>query len=172
MNIDLHILGLWWAHHSQMNFRKLVAIFFPSLINWYLKKVQPICRASVETQTDRTDLWAQWGKEREGGIESSSWEHKHSVQFSHLVVTYSLWSHGLQHTRPPCPSPTPRVHPNPCRWCHPTISSSVFPFSSYLHSYKHQGLFKWVSSLHQEAQVLEFQLQHQSFQWIFRTDLL
>ena len=46
------------------------------------------------------------------------------VQFSHSVVSYSLWHHELQHARPPCPSPTPRGHPNPCpssRWCHPTI---------------------------------------------------
>ena len=45
----------------------------------------------------------------------------------------SLWPHELQHTRTPCPSPTPGVHPNPCpssQWCHPTISSSVVPFSS------------------------------------------
>ena len=50
-----------------------------------------------------------------------------SVQFSHSVMSDSLWPHGLQHTRPPCPSPTPGVHWNPCqssRWCHPTISSS------------------------------------------------
>ena len=56
-----------------------------------------------------------------------------SVQFSHSVVSNSLWPYEPQHTRPPCPSPTPGVHPNPCpssRWCHPTISSSVFPFSS------------------------------------------
>ena len=49
----------------------------------------------------------------------------------------SLWPHGLQHTRPPCPSPTPRDYPNSCplsRWCHPTISSSVIPFSSCLQS--------------------------------------
>ena len=57
------------------------------------------------------------------------------------------------------------------RWCHPTISSSVVPFSSCL-QYFHQGLFQWVSSLHQVAKELEFQLQHQSFQWIFRTDFL
>ena len=56
------------------------------------------------------------------------------------------------------------------QWCHPTISSSVIPFSSYLLHY--QGLFQWVSSLHQVAEVLELQLQHQSFQWIFRIDLL
>ena len=56
-----------------------------------------------------------------------------SVQFSHLVMSNSLWPHVLQHTRPPCPSPTSRVYPNSCplsQWCHPTISSSVFPFSS------------------------------------------
>ena len=66
------------------------------------------------------------------------------------------------------------------RWCHPTISSSVTPFSSRLqlsppptfNLSQHQGFFQWVSSSHQVAKVLEFQLQHQSFQWIFRTDLL
>ena len=55
------------------------------------------------------------------------------VQFSCSVMSNSLWLHELQHPRPPCPSPTPEVHPNPCplsRWYHPTISSSVVPFSS------------------------------------------
>ena len=61
----------------------------------------------------------------------------YSVQFSRLVVSNSLWSHGLQHVRPPCPSPSARVYPNSdplSRWCHPTISSSVVPFSSCLQS--------------------------------------
>ena len=61
-----------------------------------------------------------------------------SVQFSCSVVSDSLWPHGLQHTRPPCPSPTPRIYPNFCplsQWCHPTISSSVIPFSSCLQSF-------------------------------------
>ena len=56
-----------------------------------------------------------------------------SVQFSHSVVSDSLRSHEPQHARPPCPSPTPGVHPNPCtssQWCHPTISSFAIPFSS------------------------------------------
>ena len=56
-----------------------------------------------------------------------------SVQFSHSVVSDSLRPHEPQHTRPPCPSPTPRVHSNSCPsswWCHPAISSSVVPFSS------------------------------------------
>ena len=58
------------------------------------------------------------------------------------------------------------------RWCHLTISSSVVPFSSHLQSFPASGSFKWVSSSHQVDKVLEFQLQHQSFQWIFRTDFL
>ena len=56
-----------------------------------------------------------------------------SVQFSCPVVSDSLWPHGLQYTRLPCPSPTPRAYSNSCplsQWCHPTISSSVIPFSS------------------------------------------
>ena len=56
-----------------------------------------------------------------------------SVQFSFSVVPDSLQSHELQHTRPPCPSPTPGVHSNSCplsQWCHPAISSSIVPFSS------------------------------------------
>ena len=59
-------------------------------------------------------------------------------------MSNSLWPHGLQHTRPPCPSPTPGVHPNPCpssRWCHPLISSSVVPFSSHLQSFPASGSF-------------------------------
>ena len=99
-----------------------------------------------------------------------------SVQFSCSVVSDSLWAREWQHARPPCPSPTPGVHTYPCPlswWCHPTISSSVIPFSSCPPSFsQNQGLFKWVSSLHQVAKILEFQLQHQSFQWTFRTDFL
>ena len=66
------------------------------------------------------------------------------VQFSHSVVSDSLWAHGLQHTRPPCPSPTLRACSNSCpscRWCHPTISSSVVPFSSCLQSFPASGSF-------------------------------
>ena len=65
-----------------------------------------------------------------------------SVQYSRSVVSESLRPHGLQHARPPCPSPTPRVYSNSCplsRWCHPTISSSVVPFSSCLQSFPTSG---------------------------------
>ena len=67
------------------------------------------------------------------------------VQFSHSVVSDSLRPHEPQHTRPPCPSPTPRVHPNPCplsRWCHPAISSSVVHFSSCPQSFPASGPFQ------------------------------
>ena len=67
-----------------------------------------------------------------------------SVQFSRSVVSNSLQPHGLQHTRPCCPSPTPRVYSNSCplsQWCHPTISSSVFPFSSSLQSFQMSQFF-------------------------------
>ena len=67
-----------------------------------------------------------------------------SVQFSHSVVSDSLRPHESQHTRPPCPPPTPGVYPNSClssRWCHPAISSSVIPFSSCPQSLPASGSF-------------------------------
>ena len=68
-----------------------------------------------------------------------------SVQFSRSVVSDSLRPHESQYARPPCPSPTSGVHPNPCplsRWCHPTISSSVVPFSSCPQSFPASGAFQ------------------------------
>ena len=65
-------------------------------------------------------------------------------QFSCSVMSDSLRPHEPQHARPPCPSPTPRVHPNPgpsSRWCHPTITSSVVPFASCPQSFPASGSF-------------------------------
>ena len=67
------------------------------------------------------------------------------VEFSRSVVSDSLWPHEPQHARPPCPSPIPGVYPNPCplcQWCHPTISSSVVPFSSCPQSFPASGSFQ------------------------------
>ena len=67
------------------------------------------------------------------------------IQFSRSVMSNSLWPQGLQHTRPPCPSPTPGAYSNSCplsRWCHPTISSSVIPFGSSLQSFPAWGSFQ------------------------------
>ena len=74
-----------------------------------------------------------------------------SVQFSRSVVSDSLWPRELQHVRPPCPSPTPRVYSNSCPlnwWCHPTISSSVIPFSFCPQSLSASGFFSNESTLH------------------------
>ena len=95
-----------------------------------------------------------------------------SVQFSHSVMS-TLQPHGLQHARLPCPSQTPKDCSNSCQlsqWYHPTISSLSSPSLSALNLSQHQGPFQWVSSVHQVAKGLE--LQHESFQWIFRTDFL
>ena len=64
------------------------------------------------------------------------------VQFSRSVVSDSLRPHESQHARPPCPSPTPRVHPNSCpssQWCHPAISSSVISFSSCIRVFSNES---------------------------------
>ena len=68
-----------------------------------------------------------------------------SIQFSRSVISDSLWPHGLQHTRFPCPSPTPGAYSNSCplsQWHHPTISSSVVTFSSHLQSFSASGSFQ------------------------------
>ena len=124
---------------------------------WEMLKYRGAWRAAAHGVTNS---WTAWMTEQQFIHQFSS------VQSSHSVMSNSLRPHGLQHARPPCPSPTPRVYPNSCplsQWCHPTISSSVIPFSSCLQYFQHQGLFKWVSSLYQMAKVLEFQLQHQSW---------
>ena len=97
------------------------------------------------------------------------------LSFSCKVMPESLQPHGVQHARLPCLSPPARVYWNSCplnQWCikpfHPLPSLSPPAFNLS----QHQGLFKWVSSSHQVAKTLEFQHQHQSFQWTPRTDFL
>ena len=90
-------------------------------------------------------------------------------------MSNSLWPHGLQQTRLPCSSPSARVCSTHVHWVadatqpsHPLSSHfpPAFDFS------QHQGLFQWISSLHQVARGLKLQLQHQSFQWIFSVAFL
>ena len=96
-----------------------------------------------------------------------------TVQFSRSVVSDFLRPHELQHARLPCPLPTPEFVQTHVHWVSNAIQPS-HPLSSpsppAFNLSQHQGLFKRVSSLHQVAKVLEFQLQHQSFQWTPRTD--
>ena len=94
-----------------------------------------------------------------------------SVQFSQCMSD-SLQANGLQHARFPWPLPTPGVHPNPCplnQWCHPTISSSVVPFSPCPQSLPASKSFPMSQLFHEVAKLMEFQFQHQSFQWTPRT---
>ena len=96
------------------------------------------------------------------------------VAIVRLLSRAYLQHHGLHHDRLPCPSPSPRACSDSCPlswWCHPTISSSAVPFSSRPLSFPTSRSFP-VSSSHQVVKVSKLQLQHQSFQWIFRVDFL
>ena len=99
------------------------------------------------------------------------------VQFSSIAQSCLTLCNPMNHTTPGLPvhhqlPESTQTHVHLSRRWHPTISSSVVPFSSALNLFQHQGVFKWVSSLHQVAKVLEFQLQNQSYQWTPRIDLL
>ena len=85
--------------------------------------------------------WWQWYRKQGRREKFRKWV---SGQFSSSVVSNSLQLHGLQHARPPCPSPAPRTYSNSCpssQWGHPTISSSVIPFSAHLQSFPASGSF-------------------------------
>ena len=110
----------------------------------------------------------------------------HSVFFffSHSVLSNSLWPQGLQHARPLCPTPTPRAYSNSypsSRWCHPTISSSVIPFSSHLQPFPASGSFQMSQfftsggqsiRVSASASVLPVNIQDWFPLGIFRTDFL
>ena len=98
-----------------------------------------------------------------------------SVQFSCSVMSDSLRPHESQHARSPCPSPTLGFTQTHVHWVGDAIQPShplSPPDPPAPNPSQYQGLFQWVNSSYELAKVLEFQLQHQSFQWIFRTDLL
>ena len=102
-----------------------------------------------------------------------------SVQFSSIaIVSDSLWPHGLQHSRTPgfpVQHQLPELAQTHIHWVSDAIQPSpplLSPSPPAFNLFQHQGLFQWVSSSHRVTKVLEFQLQHQSFQWIFRTDFL
>ena len=133
---------------------------------------------------EKTLTGKDWRQKEKGMAEDEmlGWYHRlngyefEQAQFSsvHSVVSDSFQPHGPQHTRPPCPSPTPGAYSNSCpssRWCHSTISSSVFPFSR-LPSFPALGSFPMDRFFALGGQRLKLQLQHQSFQWIFTTDFL
>ena len=95
--------------------------------------------------------------------------------FSHSAVSDSLWPHGLQHARLPCPSPTLRACSNSCpssQWCHPIISSSVVPFSSCLQSFPASGAFLVSQFLASGGQSIGTSASASVIPMLFRTDFL
>ena len=111
-----------------------------------------------------------------GSLLSSPCKDTSHTAFSSVQSLFTTpWTAARQASLLPCPSSTPRACSNPCplsQWCHPTISSSVVPFSSCPQSFPASESFSMSQLFASGAQVLELQLQHQSFQWIFRTDFL
>ena len=106
-------------------------------------------------------------------IYAHTYIHINSVQSLSHVLLFA--TPRMQHARLSCSSPTHGTCSNSYPsswWCQPTISSSSSPSPPAFNLPQHQGLYQWVSPMHQVAKVLEFQLQHQSFQWIFRTGFL
>ena len=135
------------------------SVFFQPFPNssgwWWLISSVFLIRISCHKTTHANGYYGTW----------PGW----AVSISVLPLT-----HGLQHARLPCSSPSPGACSNSCplsRWCQPS-RSLLSPSPPAFNLSQHQGLFQWVSSLHQVAKVLELQLQHQSFQWTFRTDFL
>ena len=131
-----------------------------------------------------TDVWIPPQTRKERKLESNgetTWA-RQLCRFSVISLLFSsslsrvrlFAAHCLQHVRPPCPSPTPGAYPNSCplsRCIQPSHPlPSLFLLLSVFPSIR--VFFQWVSSLHQRAKAVEFQLQYQSFQWIFRTDFL
>ena len=123
-------LCLLWPPHAQGSPGKNFIKYFLCLRHLtYKVPLSPRCIYNSE-------VLSKLAKKLSGFRPKCVWVHAFStvssIQFSHSVVSNSLRPHGLQHTRLPCPSPTPRVYPNSCplsQWCHLTISSSVVPFS-------------------------------------------
>ena len=112
-------------------------------VQWWFKK---ICKGDESLEDEEQSGWpSEVDNDHLRAIIKVDPLQFNSVQFSHSVVSDSLQPHESQHTRPPCPSPTPRVYPNSCplsQWCHQTMLSSVVPFSSHLQLFPASGSFQ------------------------------
>ena len=117
-----------------------------------------------ENHSLRTNIWS--ALENQNKYDNINIRSFSSVQFIRSVVSDSLWPHESQHSRPPCPSPTPRVHSDSCpssQWCHPAISSSVIPFSSCPQFLPASESFPTVIIIN-TTNIWEMQLNHKNFQ--------
>ena len=155
--------GAWWAPES-MGSHRVGHDWSDSAAAAAAADAHAVRNGTIQKNLSG-DMWATIVKQRTEELAHLHTIHWHvqftSVQFSHSIMSDSLRLHELQHTRPPCPSPSPRVHSNSrssSQWCHPAISSSVVPFSSGPNPSQHQSLFQWVNSSHEVAKILEFWL--------------
>ena len=154
----------WVTELTELNWRFNLFCTLANLVSSLMKRLRALCfKACFVPQAIPLEprLWS-WGCSVQ------------SVQFSRSVVSDSLRTHELQQARPPCRLPTPGVYSNSCpssQWFHPAISSSVAP-SPPVHNTPSIRVFFRVNSSHEVAKVFKFQVQHQSFQWTPRTDLL
>ena len=157
----LQFIGLWrvghdWSHHFMANRRGKSGNsdrFNSFGLQKWLRMVTVVMKLkdSCSLEGELCQTWEHIKKQRHHFANKDPFRSKlwffqfSSVQFSRSVVSSSLGPHELQHARCPYPSPTLRVHPNPCplsQWCHPTISSSVVPFSSCPQSFPESESFQ------------------------------
>ena len=125
-----------------------------------LKMCTPAGGDEVSTRERQTHMLGRHAKDTNRLWDRLKTQKMSSVQFSRSVVSDSVRPYESQHTRPPCPSPTPGVYSNSCpssQWCHPAISFLSSPSPPAPNPSQHQGLFQWVNSSHEVAKVLEFQ---------------
>ena len=154
--------GEWWNPQCTVTLRTYINLDPPHfkwsvvIMDWIVS-AQNLC---VETPTLYIIAFGERAIEKVSSVSQSC---------------LTLWPHGLQHTRLPCPSPTPKACSSSCpssQWCHPTLSSSVVPFSSCLQSFPASRSFPVSQFLESGGQSIGIQLKQQSFQWIFSTDFL
>ena len=154
-----HTTAMWHSWDLHPGGRKLSGQVLPKSWVWL---PAPVCVPERPWASYLTSLSRSFPRIKRGHL-----------LFSCSVMSDSLWPQGLQHARPLCPSTSPKLCPSSCHCfghdiqpTHPLMPSSP----SSLNLSQHQGLFQWVSCLHQMTKILEFQLQHQSFEQVFRVD--
>ena len=143
------LLNLSWTQHI----KPLPCWHADTVEWWWFFNVMKVLYSLFCIGLQVKDSWKRWTVNNKVSDSKMTWVYpQSSVQFSSVAQSCpTLQPRESQHARPPCPSPTPRVHPNPYplrQWCHPTISSSVVPFFSCPQSFRASGSFKRVSSLH------------------------